>query len=120
MARTNLTSPLFTGAANTTTQRVKTKKMARMTSGKIDLGNRGADISNWQTDREFDPTFSVIIVKDEGAQLRVQTLCAWMGEASSQISTLGKKISSNIYRFLLWFLQTPLSPKTTWVALVPI
>jgi hypothetical protein len=52
--------------------------MARMTSVKVDLGNRGADdISNWQADRAFDPTFSVIIAKNEGAQL--QTLCAWMG-----------------------------------------
>jgi hypothetical protein len=48
-----------------------------MTSVKIDLGNCGADISNWQADREFDPTLSVIILKNEGAQL--QTLCAWMG-----------------------------------------
>jgi hypothetical protein len=72
-----LTSPLITGAANTRTQREKTKKMARMTSVKVDLGNRGADISNWQADRAFDPTFSVIIVKNEGVQL--QTLCAWMG-----------------------------------------
>ena len=43
-------------------------------------------------------------------------LFVWMGEASSQVSTWGKKISPNIYRFLSWFLQTRLSPKTIWVA----
>ena len=57
MARTNLTSPLVTGVANTRAQREKMKKMARITSGKIDLGNGGGNISNWLGDREFDPTF---------------------------------------------------------------
>ena len=60
--------------------------MARMTSGTTDLQSRGADISDWQADRAFDPTFPVIIVKNEGTQLRVQTLCGWMWEASSQVS----------------------------------
>jgi hypothetical protein len=81
-----LTSPLITGAANTRTQREKTKKMARITS----LGIVEPILATGKQTESLTQPFlknMVIIVKNElGAQL--QTLCAWMGEASSQISDL--------------------------------